>query len=108
MRRLERRRDELNGEAEKIEELVEYLDTKKFETIEYTFRKISKHFETVFAKLVPQGHASLEMKEFDNIGETTSKVERLEGKIYFYLIIVWLIDKKSILSLLKIFCLLIF
>ena len=70
----------MNGEAEKIEELVRYLDAKKYETIEYTFRKISKNFEEVFKKLVPGGHARLEMKEYKNKDpETTSKVERLEG-----------------------------
>lgn len=59
---------------------MRYLDAKKFETIEFTFRKISKHFEEVFKKLVPQGNARLEMKEFKNKDpETTSKVERLEG-----------------------------
>ena len=78
--RLERRRDELNGESEKIEELIRYLDAKKYETIEYTFRKISKHFEEVFKKLVPQGSASLEMVEKkDKEMVTTSKVEKLDG-----------------------------
>lgn len=78
--RLERRRDELDGEAEKIAELVGYLDVKKFEAIEYSFKDISKNFEDVFSKLVPQGSAHLEMKEDKRKDSSKfSKVELLAG-----------------------------
>jgi structural maintenance of chromosome 3 (chondroitin sulfate proteoglycan 6) len=49
--RLENRRDELNSEEGKIAELVEYLDTKKLETIQMTFEKISDNFSEIFKKL---------------------------------------------------------
>ena len=49
--RLENRRDELDSEARKITELVEYLDTKKYETISYSFNRISTNFTEVFKKL---------------------------------------------------------
>ena len=49
--RLENRRDELNSEEGKISELVDYLDTKKYETIRLTFEKISENFSEVFKKL---------------------------------------------------------
>lgn len=49
--RLERRRNELDGESEKITELVNYLDVKKFEAIESSFNDISKNFALVFSKV---------------------------------------------------------
>lgn len=49
--RLERRRNELDGESEKITELVTYLDVKKFEAIESSFNDISKNFALVFSKV---------------------------------------------------------
>ena len=49
--RLERRRNELDGESEKITELVNYLDVKKFEAIETSFNEISKNFALVFSKV---------------------------------------------------------
>ena len=49
--RLERRRNELDGESEKINELVNYLDVKKFEAIETSFNEISKNFALVFSKV---------------------------------------------------------
>ncbi|CBY19836.1 unnamed protein product [Oikopleura dioica] len=78
--RLERRRNELDGESEKITELVNYLDVKKFEAIESSFNDISKNFALVFSKLVPQGSAHLEMKEDSRKDPTKfSKVEMLSG-----------------------------
>jgi structural maintenance of chromosome 3 (chondroitin sulfate proteoglycan 6) len=78
--RLERRRNELDGESEKITELVTYLDVKKFEAIESSFNDISKNFALVFSKLVPQGSAHLEMKEDSRKDPAKfSKVEMLSG-----------------------------
>ena len=54
--RLENRRDELNSEEGKIAELVEYLDTKKLETIQMTFDKISENFSEIFRKLGNDGN----------------------------------------------------
>ena len=50
-RMIEARRDEINGEADKIEELINHLDEQKYESIAHTFQKVSENFSTVFKKL---------------------------------------------------------
>ena len=52
----------LHGLLQKIEELIEALDHRKYEAIHLTFKQVSKYFTTIFQKLVPQGHGMLVMK----------------------------------------------
>lgn len=47
---------------EKIKELMQVLEHRKYEAIQFTFKQVSKYFSEVFKKLVPQGHAQLIMK----------------------------------------------
>lgn len=47
---------------QKIEELIDVLDHRKYEAIHLTFKQVSKYFTTIFVKLVPQGHGMLVMK----------------------------------------------
>lgn len=56
------RRDELEGENESIQLLIESLDRQKDETILSTFSSVSKHFTDVFDELVPGGHGELVMR----------------------------------------------
>ena len=56
---LQERRAELDGSRKSIEELIEVLDQRKDEAIERTFKQVSKHFATVFEKLVPMGKGRL-------------------------------------------------
>ena len=46
----------------KIEELISYLDQKKDEAIERTFKQVSLNFREVFSKLVPGGKGELVMQ----------------------------------------------
>jgi len=47
---------------QKIDELIRTLDMRKDEAIIRTFKQVAKHFEEVFAELVPGGTASLVMQ----------------------------------------------
>ncbi|GAO50930.1 chromosome scaffold protein [Saitoella complicata NRRL Y-17804] len=59
---LMKRREELDGSQESIEELIAHLDQRKDEAIERTFRQVSKAFSEVFEKLVPAGRGRLIMQ----------------------------------------------
>ncbi|KAF8578490.1 structural maintenance of chromosome protein 3 [Ramaria rubella] len=54
-----KRREDLDGSAQSIEELVEVLDQRKDEAIERTFKQVASNFEEVFEKLVPAGRGRL-------------------------------------------------
>jgi structural maintenance of chromosome 3 (chondroitin sulfate proteoglycan 6) len=59
---LEIRRGELDRAHAKIGELMSYLDQKKDEAIERTFKQVSLNFREVFSKLVPGGKGELVMQ----------------------------------------------
>lgn len=48
--------------GEKIRELIETLEHRKLEAIQFTFKQVSKNFTEVFKKLVPTGRGSLIMR----------------------------------------------
>lgn len=52
---LTKRRKELDDSQKSIQDLVEVLDMRKDESIERTFKQVSKEFASIFKKLVPQG-----------------------------------------------------
>jgi len=54
-----KRRKELDSSQQSIEDLVAHLDRVKDESIERTFKQISKEFTTIFERLVPAGHGRL-------------------------------------------------
>ncbi|XP_071537394.1 structural maintenance of chromosomes protein 3 isoform X2 [Panulirus ornatus] len=56
------RKDELDRGYDKIKELMNVLEHRKYEAIQFTFKQVSKYFSEVFKKLAPQGHAQLVMK----------------------------------------------
>jgi structural maintenance of chromosome 3 (chondroitin sulfate proteoglycan 6) len=56
------RKEELDKEAEKVNELIESLDQQKDEAINRTFRGASSHFKDVFSELVPNGAGELTMR----------------------------------------------
>ena len=56
------RKEEIDRGYEKIKELMQVLEHRKYEAIQFTFKQVSKYFTEVFKKLVPQGHAQLVMK----------------------------------------------
>lgn len=70
------RKEELDIGDEKIRELMQNLEMKKVEAIQFTFRQVAKYFNTVFKKLVPQGcgHLVLKTKDSDGRVEVDSEV----------------------------------
>ncbi|CAK7263711.1 Structural maintenance of chromosomes protein 3 [Sporothrix epigloea] len=60
-----KRREELDASQASIEELVAHLDRVKDESIERTFKQISKEFATIFERLVPAGHGRLVIQRRD-------------------------------------------
>ncbi|CAH9100174.1 unnamed protein product [Cuscuta epithymum] len=58
---LQRRQAELDSGDEKIKELISVLDMRKDESIERTFKGVSKHFREVFSELVQGGRGVLVM-----------------------------------------------
>jgi structural maintenance of chromosome 3 (chondroitin sulfate proteoglycan 6) len=56
---LENRRTELGSGDGAIHELIDHLDKQKDESIERTFRQVSKEFARIFEKLVPAGKGRL-------------------------------------------------
>uniref|UniRef100_A0A6A7FP57 Structural maintenance of chromosomes protein 3 n=1 Tax=Hirondellea gigas TaxID=1518452 RepID=A0A6A7FP57_9CRUS len=56
------RKEEIDRGYEKIKELMQVLEHRKYEAIQFTFKQVSKYFSEVFKKLVPMGNAQLVMK----------------------------------------------
>ncbi|KAK5976353.1 putative septum site-determining protein MinC [Trichostrongylus colubriformis] len=56
---LTKRMEEQHKSQKAIEDLLQVLDTRKFEAIQLTFKQVSKNFVEVFQKLVPAGSGSL-------------------------------------------------
>ncbi|EDV20861.1 uncharacterized protein TRIADDRAFT_64300 [Trichoplax adhaerens] len=64
--KLMKRKDELDKGHEAIIELMEVLELRKHETIQFTFKQVSHYFSEVFKELVPNGKANLLIRR--NIG----------------------------------------
>ncbi|XP_028160169.1 structural maintenance of chromosomes protein 3-like [Ostrinia furnacalis] len=60
--KLYKRKEELDIGGEKIRELIETLEHRKLEAIQFTFKQVTKNFTEVFKKLVPHGRGSLIMR----------------------------------------------
>lgn len=54
-----KRKEELDIGGEKIRELMQNLEMRKVEAIQFTFRQVAANFTEVFKKLVPQGSGHL-------------------------------------------------
>lgn len=61
-----KRKEELDIGDQKIRELMQTLEMRKVEAIQFTFKQVAKNFTTVFKKLVPQGCGHLVLKTKDN------------------------------------------
>ncbi|KAL7632507.1 UNVERIFIED_CONTAM: hypothetical protein RMT77_017170 [Armadillidium vulgare] len=77
------RKEEIDRGREKIEELMQVLEYRKYEAIQFTFKQVSKYFSEVFKKLVPNGHAQLVMKvdreETDETDDKESTTDNFTG-----------------------------
>lgn len=65
--KLYKRKEELDIGDQKIRELMQNLEMRKVEAIQFTFKQVAQNFTKVFKKLVPQGagHLVLKTKESD-------------------------------------------
>merc|ERR1719244_1426672 len=76
------RKEELDRGNGKIKELMDVLEHRKYEAIQFTFKQVSKYFSEVFKKLAPQGHAQLVMKsdqDEESEQEEQSTVDNFTG-----------------------------
>jgi structural maintenance of chromosome 3 (chondroitin sulfate proteoglycan 6) len=67
--RLIQRKEEAERAYNSINEFIQTLDQRKNENMQMTFKQVSKYFNEIFLKLVPQGTAHLVMRKFDNFEE---------------------------------------
>ncbi|KAE9415025.1 hypothetical protein Angca_008256 [Angiostrongylus cantonensis] len=56
---LTKRMEDQQKSQKSIEDLIQVLDTRKYDAIQLTFKQVSKNFAEVFKKLVPNGSGSL-------------------------------------------------
>lgn len=64
--KLYKRKEELDVADSKIRELMQTLEMRKVEAIQFTFKQVAKYFSAVFKKLVPQGNGHLVLKTRDS------------------------------------------
>ena len=56
------RKAEVDRGSQAIQDMMDALDNRKYEAIQFTFKQVSKYFSEVFQKLVPGGRAQLVMR----------------------------------------------
>uniref|UniRef100_A0A6B2ELJ6 Structural maintenance of chromosomes protein n=1 Tax=Phlebotomus kandelakii TaxID=1109342 RepID=A0A6B2ELJ6_9DIPT len=64
-----KRKEELDIGDQKIRELMQTLEMRKVEAIQFTFKQVAQNFTKVFKKLVPQGSGHLVLKTKDSESE---------------------------------------
>ncbi|GAB0091255.1 Structural maintenance of chromosomes protein [Sergentomyia squamirostris] len=67
--KLYKRKEELDIGDQKIRELMQTLEMRKVEAIQFTFKQVAQNFTKVFKKLVPQGSGHLVLKTKDSESE---------------------------------------
>jgi len=72
------RKDELDKGHQKIQDLMDVLEQRKFEAILFTFKQVSKYFQEVFEKLCPLGKGTLAIKRDDSNDDDGDQAHRLE------------------------------
>merc|ERR1712241_1651294 len=76
--KLLKRKEELDRGHQKINDLMDVLEQRKFEAILFTFKQVSKYFQEVFEKLVPGGRGTLSIKS-DDSRDDDDQASRLEN-----------------------------
>jgi len=77
--KLLKRKEELDRGHQKINDLMDVLEQRKFEAILFTFKQVSKYFQEVFLKLCPQGKGTLAIKRDENEEKDGDQANRLEN-----------------------------
>ncbi|XP_055370824.1 structural maintenance of chromosomes protein 3 [Condylostylus longicornis] len=73
--KLYKRKEELDIGDQKIRELMQNLETRKVEAIQFTFKQVAQNFTKVFKKLVPQGAGYLILKTKESNDDDVNNVE---------------------------------
>merc|ERR1719384_2797259 len=76
--KLLKRKEELDRGHQKIMDLMDVLEQRKFEAILFTFKQVSKYFQEVFEKVVPGGRGTLSIKR-DDSNDDDDQASRLEN-----------------------------
>jgi len=69
---LTRRVEELTRNETAINELLQVLNNRRYETLQLTFKQVSKNFSDVFKRLIPEGNGYLVMKTSDPTTQSDS------------------------------------
>merc|ERR1719412_1831489 len=77
--KLLKRKEELDRGHQKINDLMDVLEQRKFEAILFTFKQVSKYFQEVFEKLCPLGRGTLSIKRDDSNDDDDDQAHRLEN-----------------------------
>jgi len=72
---LTKRKEEQDRNQQSIMDLINVLDQRKYEAILLTFKQVTKNFQEVFKKLVPDGHGQLFMKTDDDSHDSNDPVD---------------------------------
>lgn len=81
--KLLQRREEAERAYKSILDFINTLDQRKNENMQMTFKQVSKYFNEIFLKLVPQGSAHLVMRRNDNF-EEEDRTNQLDNSIEEY------------------------
>ena len=78
----------IDKDKERILGLIEALDDKRAEQINYTFKQMIKHFSSIFSKIIPGGKGDLiltsdETEEFDSDVQRTINAKGVEISVSF-------------------------
>lgn len=82
--KLLQRREEAERAYKSILDFINTLDQRKNENMQMTFKQVSKYFNEIFLKLVPQGTAHLVMRKNDNFEEEDRVSQQNESSVEEY------------------------
>jgi len=54
-------KEQIDSAYSSIKQLIDSLEHKKYEAIQFTYRQVSTFFKDIFRKLVPEGKAFIDM-----------------------------------------------
>jgi structural maintenance of chromosome 3 (chondroitin sulfate proteoglycan 6) len=69
------RKEQLDRDYQSIIDLMDVLEQRKYEAIQFTFKQVSKNFSDVFQELVPNGKGQLVMKRAEELPSADTEDE---------------------------------
>ena len=65
---IKNRVNEVQTALEKCNAVYQYLEDRRFNKVDFTFRQVAKYFEEIFPKLVPHGKGRLSFERLPSQG----------------------------------------